>query len=49
MSQKTNKFIVAVQSLPSNIFSGFVVSLIALPLGLGLAMASDAPSYGWGD
>ncbi|WNH08697.1 SulP family inorganic anion transporter [Thalassobellus suaedae] len=24
-------------------FSGFVVSLIALPLGLGLAMASDAP------
>ncbi len=43
MSQKTNKFIVAVQSLPSNIFSGFVVSLIALPLGLGLAMASDAP------
>ncbi|GAK92393.1 sulfate transporter family protein [Nonlabens ulvanivorans] len=29
--------------LPSNIFSGFVVSLIALPLGLGLAMASEAP------
>ncbi|SFZ90215.1 Sulfate permease, MFS superfamily [Flaviramulus basaltis] len=25
-------------------FSGFVVSLIALPLGLGLAMASDAPA-----
>lgn len=24
-------------------FSGFVVSLIALPLALGLAMASDAP------
>jgi carbonic anhydrase len=31
------------KSLPKNIFSGFVVSLIALPLGLGLAMASDAP------
>ncbi len=29
--------------LPKNVFSGFVVSLIALPLGLGLAMASDAP------
>lgn len=29
--------------LPSNVFSGFVVSLIALPLGLGLAMASEAP------
>ena len=32
-----------IKSLPKNIFSGFVVSLIALPLGLGLAMASDAP------
>jgi len=31
------------KTLPKNIFSGFVVSLIALPLGLGLAMASDAP------
>ncbi len=30
-------------SLPKNIFSGFVVSLIALPLGLGLAIASEAP------
>ena len=30
-------------SLPKNIFSGFVVSLIALPLCLGLAMASEAP------
>ncbi|MGC6480518.1 MAG: SulP family inorganic anion transporter [Flavobacteriaceae bacterium] len=32
-----------VVELPKNIFSGFVVSLIALPLGLGLAIASDAP------
>ncbi|WP_346883484.1 SulP family inorganic anion transporter [uncultured Algibacter sp.] len=32
-----------IKCLPKNIFSGFVVSLIALPLGLGLAMASDAP------
>ena len=30
-------------TLPQNIFSGFVVSLIALPLGLGLAIASEAP------
>ncbi len=30
-------------SLPRNIFSGFVVSLVALPLGLGLAIASEAP------
>ena len=27
--------------LPKNIFSGFVVSLIALPLGLGLAIAKE--------
>jgi MFS superfamily sulfate permease-like transporter len=32
-----------IKALPNNIFSGFVVSLIALPLGLGLAMASEAP------
>ncbi|WP_459210214.1 SulP family inorganic anion transporter [Aquimarina rhabdastrellae] len=32
-----------IQNLPKNIFSGFVVSLIALPLGLGLAIASEAP------
>ncbi len=31
------------RGLPKNIFSGFVVSLIALPLGLGLAIASEAP------
>ena len=29
--------------IPKNLFSGFVVSLIALPLGLGLALASGAP------
>lgn len=29
--------------LPNNIFAGFVVSLVALPLGLGLALASGAP------
>ncbi|MDG2397177.1 MAG: SulP family inorganic anion transporter [Flavobacteriaceae bacterium] len=29
--------------LPRNVFSGFVVSLVALPLGLGLALASNAP------
>ena len=32
-----------ITDLPKNIFSGFVVSLIALPLGLGLALASEAP------
>ncbi|QXP73728.1 SulP family inorganic anion transporter [Tenacibaculum sp. AHE15PA] len=29
--------------MPQNIFAGFVVSLIALPLGFGLALASGAP------
>lgn len=43
MSPKKNKIKVFFKTLPKNIFSGFVVSLIALPLGLGLAMASDAP------
>lgn len=32
-----------IKTLPKNLFSGFVVSLIALPLGLGLALASEAP------
>ncbi len=32
-----------ISTLPKNIFAGFVVSLIALPLGLGLALASEAP------
>ena len=43
MSSKKSNIKIFFQTLPKNIFSGFVVSLIALPLGLGLAMASDAP------
>ncbi|SDN05477.1 SulP family inorganic anion transporter [Kriegella aquimaris] len=43
MSPKTNHTQNFVKTLPKNIFSGFVVSLIALPLGLGLALASEAP------
>ena len=42
-AKKENKIVGFLKALPKNIFSGFVVSLIALPLGLGLAMASDAP------
>ena len=44
MSPKKNNIKQFFSNLPKNIFSGFVVSLIALPLGLGLAMASDAPA-----
>ena len=40
---KTNAKISTISSIPKNIFSGFVVSLVALPLGLGLAIASEAP------
>jgi MFS superfamily sulfate permease-like transporter len=43
MTKKTNNIKLFFKVLPKNIFSGFVVSLIALPLGLGLAMASEAP------
>ncbi|WP_412987402.1 SulP family inorganic anion transporter [Pontimicrobium sp. IMCC45349] len=43
MSPKKNSLKDFLKTLPKNIFSGFVVSLIALPLGLGLAMASEAP------
>jgi len=43
MSPKKNNLLEFLKAMPKNIFSGFVVSLIALPLGLGLAMASDAP------
>jgi len=44
MNSKKNNIKQFFKDLPKNIFSGFVVSLIALPLGLGLAMASDAPA-----
>lgn len=43
MSEPTNHTNTFLKSLPKNLFSGFVVSLIALPLGLGLALASEAP------
>ena len=43
MSSKKSNVRAFFSALPKNIFSGFVVSLIALPLGLGLAMASEAP------
>lgn len=43
MSPRTNHTALFIKALPKNIFSGFVVSLIALPLGLGLALASEAP------
>ena len=43
MKTKESTFVGLVKALPKNIFSGLVVSLIALPLGLGLAMASEAP------
>ena len=44
MKQKKKNIQSFFKSLPRNIFSGLVVSLIALPLGLGLAMASEAPA-----
>jgi len=40
---KKNTFKDFLSDIPKNLFSGFVVSLIALPLGLGLALASGAP------
>lgn len=40
---KHNNTSAFVKELPQNLFSGFVVSLVALPLGLGLAIASEAP------
>tara|TARA_R110002049_G_scaffold292252_3_gene476665 strand:- start:14430 stop:16625 length:2196 start_codon:yes stop_codon:yes gene_type:complete len=43
MSKKKNNIKDFFAAIPKNMFSGFVVSLIALPLGLGLAMASEAP------
>ncbi|QWX83591.1 SulP family inorganic anion transporter [Cellulophaga sp. HaHaR_3_176] len=43
MKSKQKKSTLFIKDLPKNIFAGFVVSLIALPLGLGLAIASEAP------
>ncbi|WP_446050769.1 SulP family inorganic anion transporter [Zobellia laminariae] len=43
MIPKTSPTKTFIKALPKNLFSGFVVSLIALPLGLGLALASEAP------
>lgn len=43
MVQKESIYKSFISSIPKNIFAGFVVSLIALPLGLGLAIASEAP------
>ena len=43
MRTKKSSVVGFVKTLPQNMFSGLVVSLIALPLGLGLAMASEAP------
>ena len=40
---KSSAIVNFVGQLPRNLFSGFVVSLIALPLALGLAIASEAP------
>ncbi|APZ47021.1 sulfate transporter [Polaribacter reichenbachii] len=41
--KKQSTFKTFLSEIPQNLFSGFVVSLIALPLGLGLALASGAP------
>lgn len=43
MNRRPSNISLFLKALPKNVFSGFVVSLIALPLCLGLAMASDAP------
>jgi carbonic anhydrase len=43
LKAKQKKSALFIKDLPKNIFAGFVVSLIALPLGLGLAIASEAP------
>jgi len=40
---KKSPLLAFAKELPQNVFAGFVVSLIALPLGLGLAIASEAP------
>ena len=38
--KKQSIFKTFISEIPQNLFAGFVVSLIALPLGLGLALAS---------
>jgi MFS superfamily sulfate permease-like transporter len=43
LTAKKKKISTFIGAVPKNLFSGFVVSLIALPLGLGLALASEAP------
>ena len=43
MTAKKDRTAIFIKDLPKNVFAGFVVSLIALPLGLGLALASEAP------
>lgn len=43
MKKKKSNFHTFISQVPRNLFAGFVVSLIALPLGLGLALASGAP------
>jgi carbonic anhydrase len=40
---ESNSKMAFIKSLPNNIFAGFVVSLVALPLGFGLALASGVP------
>ncbi|MCF6294767.1 MAG: SulP family inorganic anion transporter, partial [Flavobacteriaceae bacterium] len=40
---KTTNIKSFIYTLPKNLFAGFVVSLIALPLGIGLALASEVP------
>lgn len=40
---ENNEFIQFTREIPGNLFAGFVVSLVAMPLGLGLALASGAP------
>ena len=40
---KKNTPLTFLKELPQNVFAGFVVSLVALPLALGLAIASEAP------
>ncbi len=38
-----DKLVGFLKEIPNNIFAGFVVSLVALPMGFGLALASGVP------